>query len=150
MAFGFNAHDERAAELGQPTKISFGGMYNHFVLVPVSVNGEPAADFILDTGAPTTVVDPTFAARVGIAGMRSAEGMGAAGAMRASVAQVRSIQVGPTLTESLMVGVVDRFTALRPIVPTVVGSLGIDFLRPPCGRCRLCGGHHSIRFAGTR
>lgn len=63
------------------------------VWLRAAVNGQPAADFIYDTGASITVLDSAYAAGIGIAthGQMQAQGAGAAGG--ASFATLDSIRV---------------------------------------------------------
>jgi predicted aspartyl protease len=122
---GVQAH---AAASAQPTLTHRGGVNGHIVLLPVVVNGQGPFDFALDTGAPTTVVEPAFAKRAGLERLANADAIGAAGPTSASAARVESLAVGDARVTSMRIGVVDKFSALRAISPTVVGSLGNDFL----------------------
>ncbi len=63
------------------------------VWLRASVNGQPAADFIYDTGASITVIDSAYAAKIGLAheGALQSQGAGAAGA--ASLSSLNTLKV---------------------------------------------------------
>jgi hypothetical protein len=63
------------------TKVSFrlAGRTQPLILVPVSVNGSEAREFILDSGAGMTLLTPGMAAQAGVRATGTKEGTGAAG-----------------------------------------------------------------------
>jgi predicted aspartyl protease len=105
------------------------GKDNRLLLVPVTINGKGPFQFILDTGAPTTVLSERFAESQHIQTGKHASGLGVAGAISASIAVLDSAQVGDAHRASFEVGVVANFDEIHRRMPNVSGSLGLDFLR---------------------
>jgi predicted aspartyl protease len=103
------------------------------IWLTASINGQPPADFIFDTGASLTVIDSAYAAKVGLAseGRLQAQGAGSAGS--AAFAQLHTLRV-----ESAGDGVElkDRKVAVLSVNPflapffwrDVAGILGYDFI----------------------
>lgn len=109
--------------------ITRAGKAKRVLLVPVTINGKGPFQFILDTGAPTTVLSKGFADSQHIEGQYHASGQGAAGEVSASIAVLDSAQVGDAHRESLEVAVVANFDEIHRRIPDVAGALGLDFLR---------------------
>jgi hypothetical protein len=63
------------------------------VWLKVSVNGEPAQDFLLDTGASVTVLDSAYAAKLGLVTHGSLSGTGAGSSGQFSFTNVQTIRV---------------------------------------------------------
>ena len=63
------------------------------VWLKVSVNGEPAQDFLLDTGASVTVLDSTYAAKLGLTTRGSLQGTGAGSSGQFAFTSVNTIRV---------------------------------------------------------
>ncbi|HKA23390.1 MAG TPA: retropepsin-like aspartic protease, partial [Candidatus Eisenbacteria bacterium] len=63
------------------------------VWLKVSVNGEPAEDFLLDTGASVTVIDSAYAARLGLKTNGSLQGTGAGSSGQFAFTSVQTIRV---------------------------------------------------------
>ena len=105
------------------------------VWLKASVNGGPPADFLFDTGASLTILDSTYAERIGVRTVGRQQGMGAGATGGASFASVNLLRVaapdsdGVELSD-LKVGVIalDRF--LEPYFwRPVAGVLGFDFIQ---------------------
>ncbi len=105
------------------------------VWLKASVNGGPPADFLFDTGASLTVLDSTYAERIGVRTVGRQQGVGAGALGGASFASVNLLRVaapdsdGVELSD-LKVAVValDRF--LEPYFwRPVAGVLGFDFIQ---------------------
>ncbi len=109
--------------------ITRAGKSRRVLLVPVMINGKGPFQFILDTGAPTTVLSKRFADSQHIETQSHATGQGAAGEVSASIGALDSVQVGDAHRESLEVGVVANFDEIHRRIPDAAGALGLDFLR---------------------
>ncbi|MBI5709778.1 MAG: PDZ domain-containing protein [Candidatus Eisenbacteria bacterium] len=104
------------------------------VWVRASLDGAPAADFLLDTGASLTALDERYAAGLGLAreGALLAEGVGGVGG--ASFAKLRRIRVaGPggdgVEVHDFKVGIVDLGEGLEEAMwRRPAGLLGSDFI----------------------
>ncbi len=104
------------------------------VLVKVSINGSEPADFILDTGASLTAIDPEFADRVGLVGEGSATVQGIASTGGMKFASVKSIALTGAKGQSATLK--DFRAALVSLAKgnkvvlwrNAVGLLGADFL----------------------
>ena len=104
------------------------------VFLRASVNGAPPEDFLFDTGATVTVLDSTYAAKLGLKGegFMQAQGAGASGS--ASFATLDSLTVhGPNGSGVALTGVK---VAIMSVAPTfrpffwrdMAGVLGYDFI----------------------
>jgi predicted aspartyl protease len=109
--------------------ITRAGKSRRVLLVPVMINGKGPFQFILDTGAPTTVLSKRFADSQHIGAQSHATGIGAAGEVSASITELDSVQVGDAHRESLEAGVVANFDEIHRRIPDAAGALGLDFLR---------------------
>ena len=104
------------------------------IWLKVSINGNPPADFIYDTGASITVLDSTYAASIGIQTQGQMTGQGAGGAGAASLAEVQSLRVhgrGGDGVEmgSLEIAVLSVNPALQPFFwRPCAGVLGFNFI----------------------
>jgi len=105
------------------------GKNRRLLLVPVMINGKGPFQFILDTGAPTTVLSKRFADSEHIESQAEATGLGAAGEISASMTVLSSVQVGDAGRESLHAAIVENFDEIHRRLPSVVGALGVDFMR---------------------
>jgi predicted aspartyl protease len=107
---------------------------DHKILVPVVLNENQTATFLLDTGANITVITPTLARRLGVerlSGEPKTKARIASGQeVEVSLICVKSIGVGSARIDNFGVVVYD----LPPLVPgttppiTVDGLLGADFI----------------------
>ena len=99
------------------------------ILIPVSVNGEPARDFILDTGAGTTLLSPEFARELNVEITGSKEGQSAGGKTTVQLGQVRSMTVGRRSRDQVDVAIIDLSHLSRAVGAQIHGDLGYNFLR---------------------
>jgi hypothetical protein len=105
------------------------------VWLKVSINGAPPADFLFDTGASLTVLDSSYAARIGIASVGHQQGVGAGAVGHAAFAAVRTLRVeGPdgdgVELADLKVAVLGLQGFLQPYFwRDVAGVLGFDFIQ---------------------
>jgi predicted aspartyl protease len=99
------------------------------ILLPVEVNDEGPFEFILDTGAGTSLLSPELGQKLGIKVIGSKEGQSAGGAVSVSLAKVDSLAVGSTKLDDVDVGLVDLSHVGRTIGATIDGDLGYNFLK---------------------
>jgi predicted aspartyl protease len=88
---------------------------------------EGPLDFLLDTGADTSVVDPSMAREPSMNPLSPMEQTTLAGVQRATRALIRNLVIGPAEAKDLPVLVQD-LSELRKIDSRIVGIVGEDFL----------------------
>jgi predicted aspartyl protease len=98
------------------------------ILLPVKVNGQGPFEFILDTGAGTSLLSPETAQKVGAKIIGAKEGQSAGGKVSVSLAKVDSLAVGETKLEDVDVGIVDLSQIAKTIGAPIDGDLGYNFL----------------------
>jgi predicted aspartyl protease len=104
------------------------------ILVPASVNGSPEREFILDTGASTTLLTTELAALSGVRPTGTREGMGAAGKVVIQTGQAGSVRVGQVTTRDTAVAITDGVLKIGAVIGAPVhGTLGHSFF----GRFRM-------------
>jgi predicted aspartyl protease len=99
------------------------------ILLPVRVNDSGPFDFILDTGASTSLLSLELAERLGVKTVGSKEGHGAAGKISVALAQVSSLTAGDKILKNADVGVVDLAQISKAIDTKIDGILGYNFLK---------------------
>ena len=104
------------------------------VLVPVVLNGNQPATFLLDTGANITVIMPTLANRLGaeqpLGGPKRKARITSGQDVEMSLIRVKSIGVGAARIDNFPVAVYDLPTLVPDATPPVLveGLLGNDFV----------------------
>jgi predicted aspartyl protease len=111
------------------TRFRLAGGVEPLILLPVQVNGRGPFDFILDTGAGTSLLSSELAERLGVKITGSKEGQSAAGKVAVSLAKVSSFAIGSTRLDDVDVGIVDLSQIAKTIGANVDGDLGYNFLR---------------------
>jgi hypothetical protein len=105
------------------------------VWLKASVNGAPPADFLFDTGASMTVLDSSYAARIGIATVGHQQGVGAGAVGTASFATVRTLRVAAPDSDGVeladvKVAVLGLKGFLEPYFwREIAGVVGFDFIQ---------------------
>ena len=99
------------------------------ILLPVEVNGEGPFEFILDTGAGTSLLSSELGQKLGVEIISSKQGQSAGGAVSVSLAKVKSLAVGPVKLENIDVGLVDLSHIGKAVGAKIDGDLGYNFLR---------------------
>lgn len=94
------------------------------ILLPVSVNGQGPFQFILDTGAGTTLLTPSLAAQLNIAPTGAKRGQTAGGALEVNLATIETIAVGELIRERVDVAIVDLSHLERVVSAKIGGDLG--------------------------
>jgi predicted aspartyl protease len=100
------------------------------ILVPASVNGSEVREFVLDTGAGTTLLTTQLAASAGVRVTGTKEGSGAAGRVVIQTGHADSLAVGGVRLRDVPVGITDEVQRIGAAIgATVHGALGYTFLR---------------------
>ncbi|MEP7014736.1 MAG: retroviral-like aspartic protease family protein [Verrucomicrobiota bacterium] len=110
-------------------KFRLAGGGQPLILLPVHVNGSGPFDFILDTGAGTSLVSSELAKELQLKTLGSKEGQSAGGKVSVSLAQISSLAVGNTKLENVDVGIVDLAHIGKAIGAKIDGDLGYNFLK---------------------
>ncbi len=113
-------------------KFRLAGGTQPLILLPVHVNGRGPFDFILDTGAGTSLLSSELAKQLEAKVIGSKEGQSAGGKVSVSLAKVDSIAVGETKLHDVDVGIVDLAQIGKTIGAKIDGDLGYNFLKHFC------------------
>src|SRR5260370_23009788 len=111
------------------------------ILLPVRVNDRGPCDFILDTGAGTSLLSSKLAKQLETKGIGSKEGQSAGGKVSVSLAKVESLAVGETKLHDVDVGVVD----LAQIAKTVGANMEVPIRLARAANPRILFIEHSNR-----
>ncbi|HYR23077.1 MAG TPA: retroviral-like aspartic protease family protein [Chthoniobacterales bacterium] len=111
------------------TKFRLAGSAQPLILLPVHVNDRGPFDFILDTGAGTSLLSSELAKQLETKVIGSREGQSAGGKVSVSLAKVGSISVGETKLHDVDVGIVDLAQIGKTIGAKIDGDLGYNFLK---------------------
>src|SRR5438045_9747009 len=88
-------------------KFRLAGGAQPLILLPVEVNGEGPFEFILDTGAGTSLISSELGQKLNLKILGSRNGQGAGGAVSVSLAKLSSLAVASMKLDDVDVGVVD-------------------------------------------
>jgi len=99
------------------------------ILLPIHVNDRGPFDFILDTGAGTSLLSTELAKRLDVKVLGSKEGHSAGGKVSVSLGKVDSLAVGETKLRDVDVGIVDLAHIGNTVGAKVDGDLGYNFLK---------------------
>jgi predicted aspartyl protease len=99
------------------------------ILVPVEVNDQGPFEFILDTGAGTSLLSMELADRLKVKVLGSKEGQSAGGAVSVSLAKVDSFAIGAARLPDIDVGIVDLKQIGAAVGAKIDGDLGYNFLK---------------------
>src|SRR6266513_1805593 len=111
------------------TRFRLAGGAQPLILLPVRVNDHGPFDFILDTGAGTSLLSSELAKQLEAKVIGSKEGQSAGGKVSVSLAKVDSISVGETKLHDVDVGIVDLAQIGKTIGAKIDGDLGYNFLK---------------------
>ena len=110
-------------------KFRLAGGAQPLILLPVQVNDRGPFEFILDTGAGTSLVSSELARELDIKVVSSKEGQGAGGKISVLLAKVDSLAVGQTRLPDVDVGIVDLGQIGRAVGAKIDGDVGYNFLK---------------------
>jgi predicted aspartyl protease len=110
-------------------KFRLAGDAQPVILLPVRVNDLGPFDFILDTGAGTSLLSSDLANELGVKVLGSKEGHSAGGNVSISLARVDSLAVGETKLDGVDVGIVDLSQIAKTVGAKIDGDLGYNFLK---------------------
>jgi predicted aspartyl protease len=110
-------------------KFRLAGGVQPLILLPVKINAQGPFDFILDTGAGTSLLSSELAKRLDVKVIGSKEGQSAGGTVSVSLARVDSIAVGAATLDDVDVGVVDLGQIGKTVGAKIDGDLGYNFLK---------------------
>ena len=111
------------------TKFRLAGGAQPLILLPVHVNDRGPFEFILDTGAGTSLLSSELAQQLEIKTIGSKDGQTAGGKISVSLAKVDSFAVGKTKLHDVDVGIVDLSQIANAIGAKIDGDLGYNFLK---------------------
>jgi predicted aspartyl protease len=110
-------------------KFRLAGGAQPLILLPVHVNDRGPFDFILDTGAGTSLLSSELAKQLEVKVIGSKEGHSAGGKVSVSLAKVDFLAVGGIKLPDVDVGVVDLANIGKTIGAKIDGDLGYNFLK---------------------
>ena len=110
-------------------KFRLAGGAQPLILLPTRVNGAGPFDFILDTGAGTSLLSAELAQQLNIKILGTKEGQSAGGKISVSLAKVDSLAVGHAKIEGVEVGIVDLDHIAKTIGSKIDGDVGYNFLK---------------------
>ena len=110
-------------------KFRLAGGAQPLILLPVQVNGEGPFEFILDTGAGTSLLSSDLAKKLNIKIISTKEGQSAGGKISVSLAKVDSLALGQAKLDDLDVGIVDLSHIGKTIGTKIDGDVGYNFLK---------------------
>ncbi|MFC1525912.1 aspartyl protease family protein [Candidatus Latescibacterota bacterium] len=99
------------------------------IVVPVQVNDQGPYQFLLDTGAQTTIVSPELASEIGLALGTARTARGVESMLVAHDSEAVSLLVGSQRVECLPVSVMDCARATAAAATHIDGYLGHNFLQ---------------------
>ena len=110
-------------------KFRLAGGAQPLILLSVHVNNRGPFDFVLDTGAGTSLLSTDLAKQLELKIVGSKEGQSAGGKVAVSLAKVDSLAVGETKLDDVDVGIVDLSPIGKTIGAKIDGDLGYNFLK---------------------
>lgn len=110
-------------------KFRLAGGAQPLILLPVHVNHNGPFEFILDTGAGTSLLSAELATRLDIQVTGSKEGQSAGGKVSVSLARIDSLAVGQVNLDDVDVGIVDLSHIGKTVGAGIDGDLGYNFLK---------------------
>ena len=109
------------------TEMQFRLVRNTVIVVPMMAGGEGPFDFVLDTGADTTIVDPALADKLSLSSLTQIQQTTLAGNRASSVSRVAALGSGQVQVRNLPVLIQD-LAEIRKLDSHVQGIAGQDFL----------------------
>lgn len=110
-------------------KFRLAGGAQPLILLPVHVNDRGPFDFILDTGAGTSLVSTELAKELDLKTIGSKQGQTAGGKVAVSLAKADSVGVGDIKLDDVDIGIVDLSQIGGAVGAKIDGDLGYNFLK---------------------
>ena len=110
-------------------KFRLAGGAQPLILLPVQVNGKGPFQFILDTGAGTSLLSSELAKQLKVRIISTKEGQSAGGKVSVSLAKVDSLALGAAKIDEVDVGIVDLSHIGKTIGAKIDGDIGYNFLK---------------------
>lgn len=99
------------------------------ILLPVKVNGQGPFQFILDTGASTSLLSPELAGRLNVEPTGSREGQTAGGKVAVSLGRAQSLDLGGAILTDAEIAIVELGHIARAVGADIDGDLGYNFFK---------------------
>lgn len=114
-----------------PVEVDFrlAGGAQPLILVPVHVNDQGPYDFILDTGAGTSLLSSELSRALGIESTETKEGYVAGGPVKVPLGSVRSLAIGAARVDDVQVGIMDLADVGKAVGAKIDGDVGYNFLK---------------------
>lgn len=96
------------------------------LLVPVTLNGQPAGNFILDTGAGMSCVDKTLAAKLALPPAGAANAAGNSGTVNTTLRKIDSLAFGPVVVKNSLVVELDLAPISAALGHEISGVIGYE------------------------
>jgi predicted aspartyl protease len=113
--------------LAAQTELHFRTVNDNLIVASLQSGQKEDFDFILDTGADTTIIDPSIAARLGFQAIDRIPQTTLSGVQKVTRGSIRSLSAGSAQTDHLVV-LVEDLSALRRIDGKIRGIAGQNFL----------------------
>ena len=110
-------------------KFRLAGGAQPLILVPAFVNKKGPFEFILDTGAGTSLLSTELAQRLGIDEGESKEARGAGGKVQVILSQVKSLVIGAAILEDIQIAITDLTGVGSALGTKIEGDIGYNFLK---------------------
>lgn len=110
-------------------KFRLAGGAQPLILLPTRVNGAGPFEFILDTGAGTSLLSGELAQQLNVKILGTKEGQSAGGTISVSLAKADSLAIGGAKIEDVEVGIVDLGHIAKAIGTKIDGDVGYNFLK---------------------
>jgi hypothetical protein len=123
--FAFTLPATAASPDDNTARISFTTAEQFLVVIPVSINGAGPFNFLLDTGATNSDIDPKLADQLSLPRVGEEEVRGIQGNVRLSIAHAQSVSIAGLTVRDLNLNVLSKSNGLPS---KVSGILGEDFL----------------------
>jgi predicted aspartyl protease len=107
--------------------VRFRLVHDTLIVISLTANDQGPFEFVLDTGADTTIVDPSLASSLSLvpAGLQQQSTL--AGVRELACSLIASMAMGPGTTENVKV-LVEDLSELRKMDPRIAGIAGQNFL----------------------
>ena len=116
------------AQAMQPQRtVQFGIRDGYLIVVQTTVNGVGPFDFLLDTGATKTVIDPDLAGQLHVPEVGKVALTGVLRRRQDKLVRLHDVRLGEVSVAGLG-AVVDKLERQKTLAPTIRGVLGEDFL----------------------